>query len=144
MRAVLPWSTLIILALVPLIDPPGLVTFKWSPKAVLLLTASSVGAFFVNWSGFLVMGSCSALTHTILGQLKACVAILGGWLLFAQSYPPKALMGAAVAIASMILYTCRNLHEGSSKVRMSEDEEEGEVGGGGDDVQRQLMKSGPG
>ena len=113
MRAVLPWSTIVILVLVPLIDPPGLLEYEWSLRALMLLSASSIGAFFVNWSGFLVMGACSALTHTILGQLKACIAILGGWLLFSQSYPPKSVMGAAFAIFSIVLYTHFNLSETS-------------------------------
>ena len=94
MRAVLPWSTLVIGAMVPLVDPPGLLQceparrgdeqgrrgaalsllgplpcrYEWTVERAALLGASSVGAFLVNWSGFLVMGACSALTHTILGQ----------------------------------------------------------------------------
>ena len=36
------------------------------------------------------MGGLSALSHTVLGQLKACLVILGGWLLFGQAYPAKA------------------------------------------------------
>ena len=57
------------------------------------------------------MGACSALTHTVLGQLKACVIILGGWLVLAQVYPPKAICGAAAAIASVVVYTRANLAE---------------------------------
>mmetsp|Transcript_32450 Transcript_32450/g.105001 ORF Transcript_32450/g.105001 Transcript_32450/m.105001 type:complete len:127 (+) Transcript_32450:609-989(+) len=68
MRAVLPWSTLVIGAMVPLVDPPGLLQYEWTVERAALLGASSAGAFLVNWSGFLVMGACSALTHTILGQ----------------------------------------------------------------------------
>ena len=52
----------------------------------------------------------------MLGQLKASVIILGGWLFFSQSYPPKALAGAGVAIGAIVLYTHFNLKEQSSKV----------------------------
>ena len=55
------------------------------------------------WSGFLV--ACSAaLSHTVLGQLEACLFIVGGYLFFDQAYPPKSLCGASVAIVSMVLY----------------------------------------
>ena len=63
--------------------------------------------FLSDWlrSGFLVMGACSALTHTVLGQVKAVVTIFGRWLLFGQVYPPKAIAGALTAIVAMVLYT---------------------------------------
>ena len=115
MRRVLPLSTCFLLALVPCIDPPGLAAFEFSQQRVGLLCVSGVAAFFVNWSGFLVMGACSALAHTVLGQLKACVTIFGGWLLFGKIYPPKSLTGAALAIASMIAYTHFNLQEQQAK-----------------------------
>jgi len=111
MQRVLPGSTCVMLLLVPLIDPPGLFAFEWSLSRLGLLMLSGVVAFFVNWSGFLIMGACSALTHTILGQLKACVIIIGGWLLFDQPYPAKSVAGAAVAICAMVWYTKANLDE---------------------------------
>ena len=129
MRRVLPLSTLFLMALVPVIDPPGFVidppgfvmdppgfvSFEWSSYRVAMITLSGVAAFFVNWSGFLVMGACSALTHTVLGQLKGCVIIIGGWLLFSQVYPPKALLGAAIAIGASVAYTHYNLAEQQPK-----------------------------
>ena len=66
------------------------------------------------WSGFLV--ACSAaLSHTVLGQLKACLFIVGGYLFFDQAYPPKSLCGASVAIVSMVLYTRFNVLEAEAK-----------------------------
>ena len=111
MRRVLPLSTLLLLALVPLADPPGVLEYHWTLRRAGLVFLSGVAAFFVNWSGFLVMGACSALSHTILGQLKAVVIILGGWLIFAHTYPPKAICGAAVAFCAIVGYTRANLHE---------------------------------
>jgi hypothetical protein len=81
-----------------------------------LVLLSGVAAFFVNWSGFLVMGACSALTHTVLGQLKSVVTIIGGVLLFSQPYPPKAIVGAGGAIVAMMLYTRFNLDEQAARV----------------------------
>ena len=111
MRRVLPLSTLLLVVLSPLADPPGLLEFKWTLERAALIALSGVAAFFVNWSGFLVMGACSALTHTILGQLKAVVIILGGFVLFAHPYPPKAVAGAALAFGAIVWYTRENLRE---------------------------------
>ena len=97
MRRVLPLSTVALLAMSPMVDPPGLAQFAWTPRSTGLIGLSCLAAFFVNWSGFLVIGACSALTHQVLGQLKASVVVLGGWLLFDQAYPGKSLAGAALA-----------------------------------------------
>ena len=54
MRRVLPLSSVVLLLLTPLIDPPGLLEFRWTARRAALVAASGVAAFFVNWSGFLV------------------------------------------------------------------------------------------
>ena len=111
MRRVLPLSTLVLLCLVPLVDPPGAMGFEWSARRAALVALSGVAAFGVNASGFAVMGACSALTHTVLGQLKAAFIIVGGWVLFGQAYPPRAVGGAALAIGAACAYTRANLRE---------------------------------
>lgn len=115
MRRVLPLSTLFLFTLVPIIDPAGLSEFEWTPRRAALVLLSGVAAFFVNWSGFIVLGACSALSHTVLGQAKACVIIVGGWLFFRMAYPPKAIGGACVAIVAMVAYTHFNLVEQEAK-----------------------------
>ena len=47
----------------------------------------------------------------VLGQLKSVAVILGGWLIFSQRYPLKAVEGAAVALGAMVWYTHANLAE---------------------------------
>ena len=119
MRRVLPLSTIFLFTLVPIIDPPGLSEFEWTPRRAALMLLSGVAAFFVNWSGFIVLGACSALSHTVLGQAKACVIIIGGWLLFRMAYPPKAIGGACVAIVAMVAYTHFNLVEQEAKATLA-------------------------
>ena len=118
MRRVLPLSTAFLLVLSLLLDPPGLSSFAWTPHACGLVLLSSFSAFLVNWSGFLVIGACSALTHQVLGQLKACIVILGGWLLFEQAYPVKSLLGAVLAASAIIAYTSININEQEQKKQL--------------------------
>ena len=60
--------------------------------------------------------SLVALTHQVLGQLKASVVVLGGWLLFEQGYPAKSLLGAALAAGAILAYTSINIRERGTRV----------------------------
>ena len=75
---------------------------------------SGVGAFLVNWSGFLVLGACSPLTHILLGQAKSSIVMLCGFLLLGYNPGADSLLGAAIAIAAMVAYTYVNLQESST------------------------------
>jgi solute carrier family 35 protein E3 len=57
MRAVLPLAICVQAAISPLIDPPGLCDFQWTPEALFWIGLSGIFAFLVNFSGFLVMGN---------------------------------------------------------------------------------------
>ena len=47
----------------------------------------------------------------MLGQVKACIVVLGGWLLFEQVYPASSLLGAALAASAIISYTAITIRE---------------------------------
>lgn len=107
----LPYSTLFLALMVPLVDPPGVASFGFTPYAMLLLAMSGIGAFLVNWSGFLVLGACSPLTHILLGQGKSSVVMLASFLFLGFNPGFKSIVGAAVAIVAMIAYTHVNIKE---------------------------------
>jgi solute carrier family 35 protein E3 len=104
MLKILPWATLWMLFLMPLMDPPGLLDYPWQPESAALILASGLAAFCVNYSGFLVLGQCRPLTHVVLGQLKSGVVILGGFFLFQKPQSPRALFGSALAVAFSGVY----------------------------------------
>jgi hypothetical protein len=72
----MPLATVWMAVLTPVFDPPGLSAFPWTPYSVALLALSGVAAFFVNYSGNQVLGVCSPLTHTLLGQGKSSTIML--------------------------------------------------------------------
>ncbi|KAL3919031.1 MAG: hypothetical protein SGPRY_005782 [Prymnesium sp.] len=88
MRAILPWSAVVIACLVPVIDPPGLSEYEWSLETVGLLVVSSIA----------------------------------GTVLLLQYYTPKSVLGAALALVSMVFYTHFNLQESSLEHKASEAE----------------------
>eukprot|EP00747_Dinoflagellata_sp_TGD_P196698 gnl/TRDRNA2_/TRDRNA2_67120_c0_seq1.p1 gnl/TRDRNA2_/TRDRNA2_67120_c0~~gnl/TRDRNA2_/TRDRNA2_67120_c0_seq1.p1 ORF type:complete len:332 (+),score=40.94 gnl/TRDRNA2_/TRDRNA2_67120_c0_seq1:89-1084(+) len=77
--------------------------------ALPMICMSSVSAFLVQWSGVLVLGHTSALTYQLSGQLKSCVLMLGGALLFAEETNWRTIGGASLAIIAASVYTIWNL-----------------------------------
>jgi hypothetical protein len=98
----------------------GVQSFDFSAVNVAMLAVSGFGAFFVNWSGPMVLGACSALTHVILGQAKSSVVMVAGFLFLGYHPGTKSLGSAVAAIAIVLVYTRVNLAEnGKNKVARS-------------------------
>eukprot|EP01065_Artemidia_motanka_P020485 TRINITY_DN24531_c0_g1_i1.p1 TRINITY_DN24531_c0_g1~~TRINITY_DN24531_c0_g1_i1.p1 ORF type:complete len:332 (+),score=81.91 TRINITY_DN24531_c0_g1_i1:74-1069(+) len=128
MVRLIPRAMLFQVPLLLITDPLGeLGKFKWTAEATSLLLLSGAGAFAVNLSGFLVMGELSALTHVVVGQGKACVTMLGGYLLYREQYPALKLLGAASAVAAMAGYTSSNLREQAQRKRAGSADESAEA-----------------
>jgi solute carrier family 35 protein E3 len=128
-----PTAVVIMIFLVPILDPPGLLSYQFTPYSFTLIALSGVCGFLINWTAFLVLGETSALTHILLGQLKTCVVIWCGFLFFAQMPSTRSLIGAAVVVLSVVLYTKLNIADQERKRRNTAaiaDEANMEIGGG--------------
>ncbi|XP_059461203.1 nucleotide-sugar uncharacterized transporter 1 [Corylus avellana] len=110
-----PITLLFLVALIPLLDPPGALSFDWNFNNTLAILASAVLGFLLQWSGALALGATSAVTHVVLGQFKTCVLLLGNYYLFGSNQGKTSIMGASTAIAGMSFYTYLNLKQKSSK-----------------------------
>lgn len=98
-------------ALMPWIDPPGVLSFKWDVNNSTAILVSALLGFLLQWSGALALGATSATTHVVLGQFKTCVILLGGYLLFDSDPGVVSIGGAVVALSGMSVYTSLNLNE---------------------------------
>ncbi|CAI8587043.1 unnamed protein product [Vicia faba] len=98
-------------ALMPWIDPPGVLSFKWDVNSSSAIMISALLGFLLQWSGALALGATSATTHVVLGQFKTCVILLGGYLLFDSDPGIISIAGAVIALTGMSVYTTYNLHE---------------------------------
>eukprot|EP00543_Licmophora_paradoxa_P000574 CAMPEP_0202448524 /NCGR_PEP_ID=MMETSP1360-20130828/7343_1 /ASSEMBLY_ACC=CAM_ASM_000848 /TAXON_ID=515479 /ORGANISM="Licmophora paradoxa, Strain CCMP2313" /LENGTH=274 /DNA_ID=CAMNT_0049066149 /DNA_START=216 /DNA_END=1040 /DNA_ORIENTATION=+ len=105
MYVVLPYAILVQALISPLVDPPGLLQYRWTTEATLLIFCSGLAAFLVNFSGFLVMGNIGALAHVLLGQLKTSVIMVGAYFLFGSRYSAMQIAGASGAVAAIVAYT---------------------------------------
>lgn len=105
MHAVLPYALVVQCLITPLVDPPGILDFKWTREAIFWISLSGLSAFLVNFSGFLVMGNIGALAHVLLGQLKTAVIMVGSLFLFDSKYSTPQVVGAVGAVLAILAYT---------------------------------------
>jgi len=120
MHRVLPYSMVWMALLAPATEVPGAVLqFDFSPPAAFLLALSALAAFAVNYSGFLVLGACSPITHVVLGQVKSAALVLGGYTLFGQPYSQRAVIGSALALVSSTAYAMIAIRESKTGGRKS-------------------------
>ncbi|KAE9606404.1 hypothetical protein Lal_00013535 [Lupinus albus] len=98
-------------ALMPWIDPPGVLSFKWDVNNSSAVLISALLGFLLQWSGALALGATSATTHVVLGQFKTCVILLGGYLIFNSDPGFVSIGGAVVALSGMSVYTTLTSHE---------------------------------
>ena len=104
MYALFPYAIAVQLLLSPLVDPPGVTSYAWTPRSLALVLASGLGAFLVNYSGFLVIGHLGGIAHVLLGQAKSAGTMLAAAVVFGTSYAAAELLCAAGAMASICAY----------------------------------------
>ncbi|KAG2605909.1 nucleotide-sugar uncharacterized transporter 2-like isoform X1 [Panicum virgatum] len=100
-----PITIFFFIVLMPLLDPPGLLSFNWDFKNSSAIIISALFGFLLQWSGALALGATSALAHVVLGQFKTIVIMLSGYLVFNSDPGFTSLCGAIIALAGMSVYT---------------------------------------
>uniref|UniRef100_A0A2N9HWN7 Sugar phosphate transporter domain-containing protein n=1 Tax=Fagus sylvatica TaxID=28930 RepID=A0A2N9HWN7_FAGSY len=108
-----PVTIFFLLALMPWLDPPGVLSFNWDLTNSSAVLISAILGFLLQWSGALALGATSATTHVVLGQFKTCVILLGGYLIFSSDPGFVSICGAFTALCGMSVYTSLNLQESS-------------------------------
>lgn len=105
MYAILPIALAVQSCLIPVVDPPGLFHYKWSVRRAAAIFASSLAAFLVNYSGFLVVGHLGAIAHILLGQCKAAGTILLAAVLHGERYSLHEIASASAAMMAIGAYS---------------------------------------
>ncbi|XP_073281480.1 nucleotide-sugar uncharacterized transporter 2 isoform X1 [Primulina huaijiensis] len=111
-----PVTVFFLLALMPCLDPPGVLYFKWDVQNITAILISALLGFLLQWSGALALGATSATSHVVLGQFKTCVILLGGYLVFGSDPGYVSVFGAVSALCGMSVYTSLSMKESSGKV----------------------------
>lgn len=106
-----PQASVFVFALTPMIDncfePNGLVEYMKSPPpyALHMLAVSSILAFCVNLSIYLVVGRTNPVVYNVLGHFKLLVILSGGLLFGQEDHNPLRLFGMFLAFAGIVQYT---------------------------------------
>lgn len=112
-----PITIFFLLPLMPLLDPPGVLSFNWDLRNSSAILISALLGFLLQWSGALALGATSATSHVVLGQFKTCVILLGGYVFFHSDPGSASICGAVTALCGMSVYTSLNLKEPVEKSR---------------------------
>uniref|UniRef100_A0A9I9D7B0 Sugar phosphate transporter domain-containing protein n=1 Tax=Cucumis melo TaxID=3656 RepID=A0A9I9D7B0_CUCME len=106
-----PITIFFLLALMPWLDPPGVLSFKWDLSSSTAILTSALLGFLLQWSGALALGATSATSHVVLGQFKTCVILLGSYFVFGSDPGFVSICGAITALGGMSAYTSLNLRQ---------------------------------
>ncbi|CAO2817414.1 unnamed protein product [Amaranthus hypochondriacus] len=104
-----PFQAISLLVLGPFIDyylnGKFLLTYKMSTGALLFILLSCSLAVFCNVSQYLCIGRFSAVSFQVLGHMKTVCVLTLGWLLFDSEMTLKNIMGMAIAVMGMVVYS---------------------------------------
>ncbi|KAL8505402.1 hypothetical protein ACS0TY_016586 [Phlomoides rotata] len=104
-----PVTIFFLVVIMPWLDPPGVLSFKWDAMNAAAVLVSALLGFLLQWSGALALGATSATSHVVLGQFKTCVILVGGYVVFGSDPGPVSIVGAVLALCGMTVYTSLNL-----------------------------------
>lgn len=94
----------------PITAENGLLS-SWSMSSVLVVFASGVVAFSVNLSIYWIIGNTSPVTYNMVGHLKFCIILLGGYFIFHDPLGVNQMLGVATTLSGIIAYTHFKLAE---------------------------------
>ncbi|KMT19328.1 hypothetical protein BVRB_1g013310 [Beta vulgaris subsp. vulgaris] len=104
-----PFQALSLIVLGPFVDyylnGIFLMTYKMSTGALLFILLSCSLAVFCNISQYLCIGRFSAVSFQVLGHMKTVCVLTLGWLLFDSEMTLKNIMGMAIAVMGMVVYS---------------------------------------
>eukprot|EP00656_Telonema_subtile_P028007 TRINITY_DN30243_c0_g1_i1.p1 TRINITY_DN30243_c0_g1~~TRINITY_DN30243_c0_g1_i1.p1 ORF type:complete len:134 (+),score=14.13 TRINITY_DN30243_c0_g1_i1:3-404(+) len=101
-----PLSAAMLIPVVPIFDQNIGNLVELPPNHILIgVLMSSLLAFLVNLSIFLVIGKTSPVTYNVLGHFKLSVIMTLGFVFFGAPLDPKNLFGIFVTLAGVFWYT---------------------------------------
>jgi solute carrier family 35 protein E3 len=121
-----PISAIMLLFLIPVFeDPSEILSYPYDTQSVIAIFISSVLAFCVNLSIFLVIGRTSAVTYNVVGYFKLALVVLGGFLLFQYPVMPLNILGIILTLSGVVIYTHIKLAETAAAQELAQSKEVG-------------------
>ncbi|XP_077220793.1 UDP-rhamnose/UDP-galactose transporter 2-like [Tasmannia lanceolata] len=96
--------------------------YKFSSAAIVFILLSCSLAVFCNVSQYLCIGRFSAVSFQVLGHMKTVCVLMLGWLLFDSELTLKNILGMAIAVLGMVIYSWAVEIEKRAKESLSEED----------------------
>lgn len=110
-----PISFFILVPVIVATEPIGeIITFPFTPGLVAGILGSSVLAFLVNLSTYIVIGKTSPVTYNMVGHSKLVVIILSSYLFFGEKQSVAGMVGVALAIVGIMGYAHVRMNAGKN------------------------------
>ncbi|XP_025107741.1 solute carrier family 35 member E3-like [Pomacea canaliculata] len=109
-----PLSAFLLILIIPFFEPLDAfhgVLDSWPLETVLMVFLSGVVAFTVNLSIFWIIGNTSPVTYNMVGHLKFCLTLLGGYFLFGDHLNSLQVLGIITTLTGIIAYTHFKIQE---------------------------------
>jgi solute carrier family 35, member E3 len=100
-----PISAVMLIPIIPILDNTSTLHEMPSSDAMMAILVSSILAFLVNLSIFLVIGKTSPITYNVLGHFKLTVILLLGFIAFGASLDYRNVSGIIVTLTGVFWYT---------------------------------------
>ncbi|GAB4832050.1 UDP-xylose transporter 3 [Ancistrocladus abbreviatus] len=98
-----------------LLTKENVFAFHYTTQVLVFIILSCLISVSVNFSTFLVIGKTSPVTYQVLGHLKTCLVLAFGYILLRDPFSWRNILGIAIALAGMILYSYYCTQESRSK-----------------------------
>lgn len=109
-----PLSALLLVFVIPFFEPVTQyhgVLHNWPISACVCVFLSGVVAFSVNLSIYWIIGNTSPVTYNMVGHLKFCLTLMGGFLLFGDHLQSLQILGITTTLAGILAYTHIKMNE---------------------------------
>lgn len=117
-----PLSALLLLFVVPIVEPPwvdgGFLQHSWTLGEMALVFLTGVVAFLVNLSIYWIIGNTSAVTYNVVGHTKVLLILAGGFIVFQDPIHLVQGFGLAMTLCGVFMYTHFKLQEQKNAAAM--------------------------
>lgn len=100
-----PLSGLLLLCIVPFVEPLTDLEQFMNYNTILLILACGVIAFFVNITVYWVIGNLSPVTYNMIGHSKSLFIILVGSFIFRERFNQQQLFGLGFTMFGVFMYS---------------------------------------
>lgn len=124
-----PLSAIGVGLIIPFFEPvigPGGLFGPWSAEALRMVGLTGAVAFAINLSIFWIIGNTSPVTYNMVGHLKFCLTLAGGFLLFRDAVAPVQILGIILTFSGILAYTHFKLEELKKQKQQTASEKEQE------------------